>query len=80
MWGFGGLPPAGFLRLLPWDRVWPRPQWDRFGGTLYRGWVVFLIKILNDDDEGRNLTFVPGKVGETYQLLLVIDLESNLIF
>ena len=23
LWGFGGLPPVGFLRLLPWDRVWP---------------------------------------------------------
>ena len=22
-----------------------RPQWDRFGGTLYRGWVVFQIVV-----------------------------------
>ena len=45
--------------LLPWERVWPRPQWDRFGGTLllYRGWVVRRTK------EGRHLTFVPRAEG-----------------
>ena len=37
----GVSPRLGFLGCCRGNGCGRRPQWDRFGGTLYRGWVVF---------------------------------------